>query len=63
MTDTISDDQYHAVRMMVLELLQIQGINIHHSGAFIPSRYKVVKLRSNWNLRIKVPSVSFGHTI
>ena len=49
--------------MMVLELLQIQGINIHHSGAFIPSRYKVVKLRSNWNLRIKVPSESFGHTI
>ena len=39
--------------MMVLELLHIQGINIHHSGAFIPSCYKVVKLRHDWNLRIK----------
>jgi hypothetical protein len=41
--------------MKTLELLMLQGIDISHLGGFIPTRFKVVKLRQQWDQLVKVP--------
>ena len=48
----VADGPYHAIRVMFLQLLLMQGINLVKLGVWIPTLYYVVKTRVKWNAAI-----------